>query len=132
MNVDRIQASGVMAGKAPEQANSVTDQAAQSADNAIKATQRVANKAFDSLASTAQDVSREATPLLNRGADFAQRGLDAVRGSSRQFRDKAQRASETTVTYIKEEPVKAVLIAAAVGAGIMALVSLKNRSRDIK
>ena len=120
-----------MASKAPEQANYVADQAAQSADNAIKATQRVANKAFDSLASTAQDMGREAAPLLNRGADLAQRGLDAVRGSSRQLRDKAQRASETTVTYIKDEPVKAMLIAAGIGAALMALVSLKNRSRNI-
>jgi ElaB/YqjD/DUF883 family membrane-anchored ribosome-binding protein len=73
-------------------------------------------------------------PMLARAAEqataFAQRGIDVVRDGSQQVRDKAQRASETTVRYIKDEPVKSVLIAAAAGAAIMALVSLLSRSRD--
>lgn len=134
MNVDRIQGTGGYAGKAAEQAASVADQAAQSADQAIRSTQRVANKALDNLASTAQEMGRDVAPLLNRAADRAneltQRGVDAFRDTSRQVRERAQRASETTVTYIKDEPVKAMLIAAAVGAAVMALLSLRGRSRD--
>lgn len=41
-----------------------------------------------------------------------------------------EHASDTTVNYIREEPVKAVLMAAATGAALMALVSLVARSRD--
>jgi hypothetical protein len=44
------------------------------------------------------------------------------------LRDKALRASDNTVGYIKDEPVKAMLIAAATGAALMALVSLITRS----
>lgn len=73
-------------------------------------------------------------PMLTRAAEqataMAHRGIDAVREGSQQVRDKAQRASENTVQYIKDEPVKAVLIAAAAGAALMALVSLVSRSRD--
>ena len=87
-----------------EQSSSLVDQAAQSADHAIKSTQRVANDALDSLA-------------------------DSVRETSQQLRDKAQHASATTVNYVKHEPVKAILIAAATGAALMALISLLSHSR---
>nr|MDP2190402.1 hypothetical protein [Rhodoferax sp.] len=59
----------------------------------------------------------------------AQRGVDSVRETSQQLRDKAQQASATTVNYVKHEPVKAILIAAATGAALMALISLISHSR---
>ena len=90
--------------KTLEQSSSLVDQAAQSADHAIKSTQRVANDALDSLAGS-------------------------VRETSQQLRDQAYRASDNTVNYIKDEPVKAILIAAAMGAALMALVSLISHSR---
>lgn len=117
-----------------EQSNSLADEAAQSVDQAIKSTQRVANEALDSLAGTVQDMRQQAAPLLNRAAEqasaLAQRGVDSVRDTSQQLRDKAVRASDSTVNYIKDEPVKAMLIAAATGAALMALVSLMSHSRD--
>ena len=113
--------------------NGLADQAAQSADHAIRSTQRVANEALDSLAGSVQDMRHQAAPLLNRATEqvsaLAQRSVDAVRGGSQQLRDQARHASDSTVNYIKDEPVKAVLIAAATGAVLMALVSLVSRSR---
>ena len=115
------------------QSNRLADQAAQSADNAIKATQRVANQALDGLADSVQDLRQQAAPLLNRGAEqagaLAQRSVDAVRDSTQQLRDKALRVSDSTINYVKEEPVKAMLIAAATGAALMALVNLMSGSR---
>lgn len=109
------------------------DQLAQSADQAIKSTQRGANAALDSLAGSMQGVRQQSEPLMNRASEqvsaMAQRGLDSVRETSRQLRDQAQRASENTVSYIRVEPVKSILIAAATGAALMALVSLISRSR---
>ena len=117
----------------PNQSNRLADQAAQSADNAIKATQRVANQTLDGLADTVQDLRQQAAPLLNRGAEqagaLAQRSFDALRDATQQLRDKALRASDSTVNYVKEEPVKAMLIAAATGAALMALVNLMSGSR---
>ena len=106
-----------------EQPNGLADRAAQSADHAIKSTQRVANDALDGLAGTVEDMRQQATAL-------AQRGMDSVRDTSQQLRDRARRASDSTVNYIKDEPLKAILIAAATGAALMALVSLMSRSRD--
>lgn len=116
------------------QSNSLTDHAAQSADHAIKSTQRFANDAFDGLSGSVKDIRDQAAPMLNRATEqasaLAHRGADAVRESSRQLRDKALHASDATVNYIKEEPVKSILVAAATGAALMALVSMMSRSRS--
>lgn len=72
-----------------------------------------------------------AAPLLERAGEqasaLAHRGLDAVSDSSRHLRDQARHASRCTVSYIEDEPVKAVLIAAAAGALLGLLVSLLGR-----
>ncbi|WP_114968617.1 hypothetical protein [Rhodoferax ferrireducens] len=71
--------------------------------------------------------------LADRAADqvnaLAQRGVDGVLDASHLIRDRALRASDSTVGYIKDEPVKAMLIAAVAGAALMAIVSLLGRSR---
>lgn len=113
--------------------NSLADQTAQSADRAIKSTQRLANETLDSLAGAVQDMRQEATPILNRASEqasaLAHRGVDAVLKRSQELRDRALIASDSTVAYIKDEPVKSMLIAAATGAALMALVALLSRSR---
>ena len=123
----------MISSKPYEPSNNLADQAAHSADNAIRSTQSAANNALDGLAVKVQDVRNQAAPLLNRASDqasaLARRGVDAVRDTSQQLRDKALRASDTTVQYIKDEPVKSMFIAAATGAALMALVSLLARSR---
>ena len=117
-----------------DQPGNLADQAAQSADSAIKSTQRVANEALDNLAGSVQDIRQQAAPLLNRATEqasaLAQRGIDAVRDGSQQLRDKALKASDGTVNYIKDEPVKAMLIAAATGAALMSMAALISRPRD--
>jgi len=105
------------------QPKSLADQAVESTNQAIKSTQRVTNEAFDSLADRVQDLSQQASVL-------AHHGVDSVRDTSQQLRDKALRASDNTLNYIKDEPVKSVLIAAATGAALMALICLTARSRD--
>lgn len=112
--------------------NKLADQAALTADQAIKSTQRVTNEALDGLAGGVEGLRREAAPLLNRvgeqASSMAHRGVDAVRETSQHLRDRAVRAGDNTVAYIKDEPVKSMLIAAVTGAALMALVSLMSRS----
>jgi len=110
------------------------DQVAQTADSAIKSTQRAANTALDSLSTTVQEVRDQAAPAYDRlkgqTQDLANRGMEALRDTSRQVRDTATKASDQTLGYIKDEPLKAVLIAAATGAALMALISLMGRSNN--
>jgi ElaB/YqjD/DUF883 family membrane-anchored ribosome-binding protein len=120
--------------KSKVQPDNLADQVAQSADHAIKSTQRVANSALDSLAGTVQDIRHHAEPVLSHATEqtgaMMQQGVDSIRDTSQHLRDKALRATDSTVNYIKEEPVKAMLIAAATGAALMALISLMSRSSD--
>lgn len=108
----------------------LADQAANTADQAIRATQQRANQALDGLADTVQDARAKATPVLERANELAHRGMTAVRDGSQQLRESAQRATDTTVEYVKAEPVKAMLVAAAVGAALMALLNVMGRARS--
>jgi ElaB/YqjD/DUF883 family membrane-anchored ribosome-binding protein len=94
----------------------------RSGDDAVRSIQR----------GTAQDLRQQVAPLLARAGEqasaLAQRGVDAVRDRSLQVREQALRASDSTLNYIKDEPVKAVLIAAATGAVLMALIGLWRKS----
>ena len=116
------------------EAPSLTDQAADSANSAIRSTQNVANAALDRLSEKVESVRDQAAPVIDRLSSqvetAARRGVDAVRDTSVQLRDKALKVSDDTVGYIREEPVKAMLIAAATGAALMALVGLLSRSRN--
>ena len=53
------------------QSNSLTDHAAQSADHAIKSTQRFANDALDGLSGSVKDIRDQAAPMLNRATEQA-------------------------------------------------------------
>ncbi|MFN0186745.1 MAG: hypothetical protein ACKVQR_23275 [Aquabacterium sp.] len=109
-------------------------QASASAEHAIDATQRITNVALDSLSGSVQDMRDRAIPAVNRTSDaigaLVQQGLDRARDGRQMLSDRAHRATDATTGYIKGEPIKAMLIAAATGAVLMALVSQLARSRD--
>lgn len=109
--------------KSSEQSSNLVEQAVQSADSAIKSTQRVANNALENLSETVKDMRDQAGPMLNRASEQASslvhRGVDGV-----------HHASDKSINFIKQEPVKSILIAAATGAALMALVSLMSRSHS--
>ena len=75
-------------------ASGLVDQAANAADHAVRATQIAANDA-----------------------------LVRARDMSHQISGAAHGASDTAATYIRQEPVTAILIAAAVGALLMGFVA---------
>jgi len=115
-----------------DNAVSMVDTAAQAADQAIRSSQRVASQALEQIAEQVDGAREQASAALGRITSDAQglsrRGLQAVRDGSQQIRQQALHASESTAAYVKEEPFKSILIAAAVGATLMALVGLLNRS----
>ena len=91
--------------------STLSEHTIHSAESTLASTQRAASQALDSMGRTLES------------------GVERVREASHQVRDGASRASEGTVNYIRHDPVKSVLIAAATGAALMALVSLLTRSR---
>ena len=114
--------------------NNLVDQAACGADQAIQATQRAADSALQSLSNGVKGMHDATAPLLNNAVDqataLAHDSMNAVRDSSRRLREQARMASDQTVGYIKDEPVKSMLMAAAAGAVLMGLINLLGRARN--
>ena len=86
-------------------ANNLVDRAAQSADKALEATRRTASSAIDSVADKVHAVRDRASPALDR----LTAPLDNV------------------VARTHEAPLQSLLMAAAAGAALMALVSMLRR-----
>ena len=116
------------------QASTGGDPVATAFDTVAKSAQHRVDSALDSLSGRVEDIRSQATPVIDRisaqAEAAAKRGIAAVRDSSQQLRDKAMRASDSTIAYVKDEPVKSVLIAVATGALLMGVVSLMSRSRQ--
>ncbi len=91
-----------------------------------------AEVAVENLADGAHQAINGAKPVVERWTKeaeaMARRGIDGARDTSRQLRERAAQASDSTVNYIKDEPVKAMLIAAAAGAALVTLIGLFSRS----
>jgi ElaB/YqjD/DUF883 family membrane-anchored ribosome-binding protein len=82
------------------------------------------------LAEQGAQIVDQAAESAHKAISATNRGIDAIRDNSRQWLSRAQQASDSTTDYIKHEPVKAVLIAAATGAALMGLIALFARRRD--
>ena len=88
------------------------------------------NKLTDTSSSLINQTSQAADQALKATQHLASDALESVLDASHQLRLKAGHASDSTVNYIKHEPVKSILIAAATGAALMALIGLLSSSRS--
>jgi ElaB/YqjD/DUF883 family membrane-anchored ribosome-binding protein len=83
--------------------------------------------------SVLSEVAQSAQPLIKRASEqasaLAHQGIDTWNATSQQLRDKAQQASDGTVSYIRDKPLTSVLIAAAGGAALMAIAAVLARPR---
>jgi ElaB/YqjD/DUF883 family membrane-anchored ribosome-binding protein len=91
-------------------------------DEAIRTGQEAAHHAVDRLADGAERLAANTDRLAHRGAE-------ALRESSMHLRERARHATDSTIVHIRQEPLKAVMIAGAVGAALGLLLSLMGRSR---
>jgi len=65
--------------------------------------------------------------LTERASDAARAGAEWARDSGDRVRDRMLRASDRTVTYVRDEPVRAVLMAVAVGTVLFAVARMLSR-----
>ena len=67
--------------------------------------------------------------LADQASSMAEHGLDVMRDTSRMVGRSAQQATDKTVAYVRDEPLKAMLMTAVATAGLIAIFSLFSRSR---
>ena len=87
--------------------------------------ERLADRATEAMYAMRDRTSRLAT----QAEDLAQRGADALRERSYQLRDRAVDFGDRGVAYVRDEPIKSVLIAAAAGAALIAVLALLGSRR---
>ena len=114
-----------------DDASSLAHEAALGAEHAIRSTQRVAQQGMDRMTAGLDDARAQTTTALNQLAhdteSLAHRGMEAVRNGSHQLQEKSAHMRDATTSYIQHEPIKSMLMAAAVGAALMGLVALFSR-----
>jgi ElaB/YqjD/DUF883 family membrane-anchored ribosome-binding protein len=88
---------------------------------------------MNSTSGKADGLAHETMPLLAPTSDKVNalllQGLDSVQSAGKTFLAQANHANDVTVDYIRKEPVKSVLVAAATGLLIGVLLTLVTRSR---
>jgi ElaB/YqjD/DUF883 family membrane-anchored ribosome-binding protein len=103
-------------------------------DDLVKQGQDFVDKAADRLHNGISSARQTATKIGERAADQTQtilgRGIHGAKAAAQQVRESTAQASESLVTYTKENPIKAILIAAASGALLLTLFNALSRSRD--
>jgi ElaB/YqjD/DUF883 family membrane-anchored ribosome-binding protein len=121
---------------APTSYDTLAHKATDKADEAIGNARKAADGALDSLQEKATHMAAMAPSTLSRVAaqidELTRRGIDRAKTASDTAKDQAARAGDRTVGYIRDEPVKSVLIAAAAGAAIAALIGLVARSKSVE
>ena len=115
-------------------ASQLADDARQTANEAIDSTRAYAQNAVNAAGEKVRDMKRDFEPsveqLAARVQHAVQRGLDAASSTSARAQRNIEKAADVTGRYISDQPVRSVLVAAAAGAAITALIVLASRRRD--
>ncbi len=97
----------------------MSDSAAGKIQSVTREAKSTVDKAAEQLSSKVEDLRTESKPLIQRMSDQAHSFAEGARDTGRQFRDAANRTSDSVISFTQENPVKAILIAAASGAALM-------------
>ena len=113
-------------------AEQMSDRTADRAEQSLRTTRRAAQDSLDSMqqgvARTRENVTQAVNSAADRVESATRQGIERAREMSETMRDQMTRASDQTAEYIREEPMKAVLIAAAAGALVALLVNAMSRN----
>ena len=103
-------------GKAADSTRDYANQALNKAEDKVRELRGSVDPLVDMLASRAQKLARQSLDMAAEAKDKAQQSLS--------------RYASVTTHYVSEQPVRSVLIAAAVGAAVALLVSsARDRNR---
>ena len=112
----------------------VSDDVLQTASHAVDSTRDYANHALDKAEDKVRELRSNVDPLVDRLSAKAQQLARQSFDMAAEAKDMAQKSfsrySAVTSHYVSEQPVRSVLMAAAVGAAVALLVaSSRQRNR---
>jgi ElaB/YqjD/DUF883 family membrane-anchored ribosome-binding protein len=117
-----------------KEGQSMADKVADSLQTGSGNAQQASNQAGAGLTNTVERLRGVASPMIDKAADqareMARQGTNALSNAASKVKGATSQASDSLVTYTKENPVKSLLIAAASGALLVTLVKAITPSKD--
>lgn len=120
-----------MVDRGSEKAHQMVSKVANKADEAIEATQETVGNAEKSIQNGLNEI-REAVPAhlsraTNQAEELARAGIEKARAAGQSVANSASQMREQTVSYVRDEPTKALLMAVAAGAFATLLIGWATR-----
>ena len=88
------------------------------------------NKAADKAIGGIDKVASTLTDTVESARERSKPIVDQVGAAASKMRDSAAQASDSLITYTRNNPVKALMMAAAAGAVFLAVIKALTPSRD--
>lgn len=114
-----------------------SDEMLESAGKTLESTREHANLALDKAESKVRELRGSVDPMVDMLASKAQKmarqSLDMASEAKERAEKSLKHAADATTRYVSEQPIRSVLLAAAVGAAVALLVAAsrdRNRSRN--
>ena len=112
----------------------VSDDVMNSATKALESTREHANLALDKAESRVRELRGSVDPMVEMLASKAQKmarqSLDLASEAKERAEKSFKHAADATTRYVSEQPMRSVLIAAAVGAAVALLVSTSRQRNN--
>ena len=112
----------------------LSDNVLQSAEEAVESTRDLAHDAIRRANRKSRDLRASLDPALDhlahKAQDLARRSRDLALDAHTKAQQRLTRYADLTSQYVAEQPVKSVLIAAAAGAVIAALLVSRSSQHD--
>lgn len=108
-----------------------SDDVMSSAGKAIDSTRQHANQALDMAENKVRELRGSVDPvvemLASKAQKMARQSLDMASEAKERAEKSLKHAADATTRYVSEQPMRSVLIAAAVGAAVALLVSTSRQ-----
>ncbi|MDO9277328.1 MAG: hypothetical protein Q7U05_02025 [Polaromonas sp.] len=119
---------------AAQTARNTRDDALQATVQATELTRSYAKEALDQAEGKIRELRGSVDPMVDKLADTAQKlarqSMDMATEAKHKAQESLARYSDVTTKYVTEQPMRSVLIAAAVGAAVALLVTaVRNNKR---
>ncbi len=107
------------------------EEAAYAAADASERTRGYAHEALDKAEEKIREMRQTVDPMVDmvstKAQKLARQSMDIAADAKQKAQDSLNRYADVTSRYVAEQPVRSVLIAAAVGAAVALLVSSARR-----
>ncbi len=115
-----------MASELAQRSVDKAEHAISATKNAVSNTAAAVNEGLDNFQRSSQSAMINAA---SQADELARKGIEQARRAGSAIRETAQETGDRTVSYIRDQPVKSVLIAAAAGALITMALARHQSSR---